>query len=188
MLQTHHSLVAPALLCALVPSVLFVAAHGQTASAADAKLPLRAALVLTPEFCSTRIKQKAERFEVGQAACVELEPALEGTFSSLTRVAEAPSSGDLQVVLLPRFVNAGATTKVGFSKKIMVVLLEWTVKDLSGKTVWFETVQGSAKGGQGNLFTYKGDLRRLVEDSVKDAAQQSASKMSSAPELRKLAQ
>jgi len=184
MSQTRGSFLVPAVLCALVLPAVFVA-HGQTASR-DAKLPLRAALVLTPEFCSTIIKQKAEKFEVGKAACAELEPALEGTFSSLTRVAEAPSSGDLQVLLVPRFVNAGATTKVGFSKKIMVVLLEWTVKDLSGKIVWLETVQGSAKGGQGNLFTYKGDLRRIVEDSVKDAAKQSANKMSSAPELRNL--
>ncbi len=82
-------------------------------------------------------------------------------------------------MLLPRFVTAGATTTLGLSKRMMVVSLEWTVRDLSGKTVWLETVQGSAKD-----FNWK----RMVEDSVKDAAKQSASKMSSAPELRKFTQ
>lgn len=178
MVETHHSFFASALLCALLPAA-FVAARGQTTSSSDAKLPLRAALVLTPEFCSTVIQQNREKFKVGKAACADLEPALKGTFSSLTRVAEATSSGDVQIMLLPRFVTAGATTTLGLSKRMMVVSLEWTVRDLSGKTVWLETVQGSAKD-----FNWK----RMVEDSVKDAAKQSASKMSSAPELRKFTQ
>jgi len=73
-----------------------------------------------------------------------------------------------------------------FSNREMDVFLEWTVKDMSGKTVWIETVQRSAKHHMGNLFTHKKNLKLIVEDSVKDAAEQSASKMSSSPELRKL--
>jgi hypothetical protein len=60
------------------------------------------------------------------------------------------------------------------------------VKDASGKTVWIETVKGSAKHHSGNAFTYKKNLKLIVNDSMKDAAEQSASAMSSSPELRKL--
>ncbi len=189
MLQTRHSFLAAALWCLLVLPAACVTAPGQAASPAGQKLALKAALVLTPEFCATKMKKKHETFETGKAACAELEPALKEAFSSLTRVAAASSSGDAQVVLLPRFADVGATKTLGaFSNREMVVLLEWTVKDTSGRTVWIETVQGSAKHHSGNAFTYKKNLKRIVADSVKDAAEQSASRMSSSPELRKLTQ
>jgi hypothetical protein len=171
----------------------FATAHGQTISPTDARLPLKAVLVLTPEFCATITKgapfTTKEKFEIGKAACTELEPALKAVFPNLARVEAATSSGDAQVVLLPRFVDVGATMGVtAFSNREMTVLLEWTVKDMSGNTVWLGTVQGSAKHHVGNMFSYKKNCMLITEDSVKDAAAQSASKMASAPELRKLAQ
>src|SRR5436853_2515449 len=49
---------------------------------ATGKLPFKAALVLTPEFCETKIKPKGSvmtkewgSFDVGKVACKELEPA-----------------------------------------------------------------------------------------------------------------
>lgn len=170
----------------------FATAGAQTVSPSDTRLALRAALVVTPEFCATKFKKGSwatikETFEVGKIACAQLEPALERVFSSLTRVTATPSSGDAQVVLMPRFVDVGATTAMGaFSNREMDVFLEWTVKDMSGKTVWIETVQGSSKHHMGNMFTYNKNLKLIVNDSVKDAVEQSASKMSSSPELRKL--
>lgn len=162
----------------------------------DAKLPIKAALVLTPEFCATKIKPKGSAltkewgtFEIGKAACEQLEPALKEAFSSLTRVAATPAPQEAQLLLLPRIVDVNATTAMGaFSNREMVVVLEWTAKDPAGNTVWLETVQGSAKHHMGNLFTFKKNQVLIVTDSVKDAAVQSASKMSSSPELRKLTQ
>jgi hypothetical protein len=193
MFQTRYSFLASALLYSLVLPAVCVTAHGQTPSQADAKLSLNAALVLTPEFCVTRTKKgtwgvNQETFDVGKAACAELEPALKGVFSSLTRVEAASSSEDAQVVLTPKFLDITAQqTRGAFSNREMVVLVEWTVKDKSGKTVWIETVQGSAKHHSGNMWTYKKNLKLIVGDSVKNMAEQSASKMSSSPELRKLA-
>jgi hypothetical protein len=192
MLQTRHSFLASPLLLVLVLSASFATAHGQTTSPADTKLSLRAALVLTPEFCETSLKPKGSwatkeggTFKVGKAACEEFEPALKGVFPNLIRVSATPSPEDVQVVLLPRFIDADATQK---QHREMVVWLEWTAKDKSGKTVWIETVQGSAKHGAGNLFTHGKDMRLIVTDSVKDLARQSASKMAASPELRKLTQ
>src|SRR4249919_1773644 len=84
---------------------------------ADAKLPIKAALVLTPEFCATKIKPKGSAltkewgtFEVGKAACEQLEPALKEAFFSLSRVAAPPAAQEAQLVLLPRIVDVNATT------------------------------------------------------------------------------
>jgi hypothetical protein len=165
-------------------------------AATAGRLDLRAALVLTPEFCATKSKKGdlfsgKETFEIGKAACAELESALSGTFSKLTRVEAEPTSGDAQIVLTPRFVDVGkpvATLTVS-SNRPLVVLLQWTAKDASGKTVWIETVAGSSKNHNGNVFTQsKKNLKSIVEDSVKDMAQESAAKMKAAPELRGLTQ
>jgi hypothetical protein len=190
MLSIRGFFIAPSLVVLL--SVLSVNARGQAAQAEGTKLALKAALVLTPDFCATKTKKGTflsgkETFEIGKAACRELEPALKGAFSDVTRVVEASSTEGAEVVLMPKFVDVDATkSTLAFSNREMIVLIEWTVKDQSGKTVWIETVQGSAKHHIGNMITYKKNLKLIVEDSMKDAAAQSASKMSSAPELRNL--
>jgi len=165
------------------------------AKPATGKLPFKAALVLTPEFCQTKIKPKGSvmtkelgSFDVGQAACKELEPALKDVFSSLTRVAAPPSAEEAQLVLVPKIADVSVTTaSIAFSNREMVVMIEWTVKDSTGKTVWLETVQGSAKHHQGNLFTFRKNQGLIVTDSMKAAAAESANKMSASPELHKLA-
>ncbi len=72
------------------------------------------------------------------------------------------------------------------SNRELVVLVEWTVRDQSGKAVWIETVQGSASRHGGNAFTYRGNLKHIVKDSVQDMAEESAAKMSFSPELLKV--
>lgn len=179
------------LLSAYVPAVC---AQAPAATPAEAKLPLNAVLVLTPEFCKTEFKQGSiwttgrESFAVGKMACTELEPALKATFANLTVVAAPPASGDAQVVLIPKFADTHATTSsFAFSNREMDVFLEWTVKDTAGKTIWLQTVQGSSKHHMGNMFTHGHDVKLIVRDSVKDVAEQSAAKMETAAELRKLA-
>ncbi len=188
MLQIRRSFLASSLLCALFIPAAMLTARSQS-TAVDTKLPLKAALVLTPEFCTTKTKMKNEHqtLETGKVAYAELEAPLEDVFLNVTRVAAASSPGEAQVVLLPRLVDVGATLTMGYGNREMIVVLEWTVKDASGKTVWIETVQGSAQHHLGNMATYGKNLKLILNDSVKDAAKQSAVKMSASPELRKLA-
>ncbi len=163
-----------------------VVAMGQT-PATPQKLSLTAALVLTPEFCATVTNKAHEKFPVGKAACAELEPALKDVFTTLTRTEDSSKAGAAQVVLEPKFADVGSTQKAfAFSNRELTVLVDWTVRDQSGKVIWMETVQGSAKRHMGNAFTHGGNLKHIVNDSVEDMAQQSAAKMSSSPELRKL--
>jgi hypothetical protein len=167
-------------------------ASAQQTPAPPAKLDLKAALILTPEFCGTKTKKGTflsgkEQFDVGKAACKELQPALQSAFASIATTQDAGSAGDAQLTLIPKFVDVDATkTVTAFSNREMIVLVEWTIKDKARNTLWIETVQGSAKHHAGNMFTYKKNLNLIVEDSVKDMAEQSAIKMSAARELRKL--
>ena len=174
-------------LCAPLLVSGFLAPAQEQTQPAPQKLSLTAALVLTPEFCDTVNKKGHEKFNVGKAACAELEPALKGIFASLTRVEDSSKAGDAEVVLEPKFADVGTTQKnFAFSNRELVVLVEWTVRDQSGKAIWIDTAQGSAKRHMGNAFTYGSNKKHILEDSVRDMAEQSAAKMSSSPELLKL--
>ena len=195
MMKIRKFLIAAFVGClALIPAcVPAVRAQAPEATPADAKLPLNAVLVLTSEFCATEFKQGSlwttgrETFAVGKMACTELEPALRPAFANLTVATAPPTSGDAQLVLIPKFANAHATTAAfAFSNREMDVFLEWTVKDGTGKTIWLQTVQGSSKHHMGNMFTHGHDVKLIVKDSVKDVAVQSAAKMEAATELRKV--
>lgn len=193
MLQSRFPLLFCALACALVFPGVRSGAFGQTPPPADTKLSLKAAIVLTPEFCATKSKKgtwgiNQENFEIGKVVCADLEPALNGAFAGVTRVEAASSATDAQIILTPNFVDVAATqAKFAFSNRELVLVLQWTGKDAAGKTVWIDTVQGSARHHIGNTFTYKKNLKLIVNDSSKDLAAQSAAKMSASRQLRDLA-
>jgi hypothetical protein len=181
---------------AVVPLIVALAAQGQSDTAQPAATPaMKVDLVLTPEFCATKSTKGdaffsgKETFLIGEASCSKLETALKRVFPGLTRVdAEpAPGASSPPLVLVPRFVDIGATKTLGaFSNRELVILLEWTAKDAAGKAVWIETVQGSAKHHSGNLFTMKKNRKLILRDAAADLAQASAAKMSAAPQLRRL--
>jgi hypothetical protein len=157
--------------CALMISL------AQTTPSGDTPLPLRAALVLTPEFCATQARSLLswKKVAIGNIACSKLETGLKGVFSSLTSVTHPSSSGEAQVVLLPRFVQTIT------EKGIAVTILEWNVKDTSGRTVWIEMAPGSG-------HDKKGDQTAVAGTAVEAAIELSAREMAAAPELRKLTQ
>jgi hypothetical protein len=166
---------------------------GQDAQPSGQPVSVNAALVLTPEFCATKSKKgtwmiNQETFPVGKVACQELEPILKTAFTSLKRIQDPSAAGDAQLILTPRFVDIGATQKtLAFSSRELTVVIEWTARDQSGKTVWLETIEGSAKRHMGNAFTHGSNLKHIVEDSVKDVGEQSVAKLEVSPEVAKLA-
>lgn len=175
------------LIALLLPLVSAFPAHAQNSPQAPHKLSLIAVVVLTPEFCATVNKQGNEKFEIGKASCKVLEPALQNAFSKIVQVSDESKAGDAQVVLEPRFADTTTTHKAfAFSSRELMVGVEWTARDSSGKVLWIETVQGTAKRHMGNAFTYAHNQKKILEESVQDMADQSAAIMSSAPELLKL--
>ena len=107
----------------------------------------------------------------------------------MTSVATDKDAVEAQAILMPKFVDVSATKTLGaFSTRELTVLLEWTVKDKSGRTVWIETVQGSGRNHMGNGFTYKKDLKEIIQYAVQDLAQKSVDAMDTSLELRKLEQ
>jgi hypothetical protein len=167
---------------------------GQSAApdAPYAQLSMKAALVLTPKFCDTRKRQSIAIKDVlrtGEFVCRQLESEFKKVFPDLTIATEASASGtqSAKLILIPKFVEYSATQPLlPSSKRELTILLEWTAKDASGKTIWLQTVLGSTAQRTGWVITTK-HQNALVQAAADDLAKASASKISTAVELKRLA-
>jgi hypothetical protein len=189
----HRQVVSASMAVLFSLGCLTTYARGQAAQTATQPLSLRAALVLTPEFCATKSKKgtwmiNQETFPVGKTACAEFEPILKTAFSSMTKVEDASAVGDAQVILTPRFVDVGASQRMlAYGDRELTVVVEWTARDKSGKLVWLETIQGTGKKHMGNAFTHGSNVKHIVEEAERDVAQQAVAKMTASPEMARLA-
>ena len=155
------------------------------------RLPLKADLVLSPDFCATKKRQSMaikDVMNVGKAACPKLQDKLGAIFSDLSRVDAAPAVGAsaAQVILIPKFIDVSSTQPlVPSSQRKLVITLEWTIQNSAGRPIWLQTVQGSSQHKLGWIVTTKG-VTALVDAAIDDLVEESVSRMSSARELRDL--
>jgi hypothetical protein len=166
-----------------------------TKQSTEGKYPLEAILVLTPAQCSEESKKGnwvtgKEKFRMGELLCPAAESAVQQVFEKHTRVESLLEKGSTpgKVILTPRFIDLEATkTATAFGKRKMVLLVEWTATDESGKVIWVQTVEGNAQEKTGNLFTAGGHRRKMLESVKKDLTDKSIQAMRQAPEFQKLA-
>ncbi|MGH9873331.1 MAG: hypothetical protein ACRD9S_12825 [Pyrinomonadaceae bacterium] len=185
-------------LLSLAAAVFFLApslAQEPTKQSPDSKYALEAILVSPPEVCSAESKKGnwvigKEKYDVGELMCPAAESVVKQMFEKYTRVETVPEKGSTpgKVVLTFRFVDLEATrTATAFGKRKMVLLMEWTATDESGKVFWIQTVEGNAKEKTGNLFTAGKHKKKMIESIKKDLILKSAEAMRQSPEFQKLA-
>jgi hypothetical protein len=163
---------------------------------AVSKYPLEAILVLTPDQCSAETKKGnwvngKEKYPMGELLCPAAESAVQQLFAKYSRIETLPEKGSLpgKVVLAPRLVDLEATRPASaFSKRKMVLLVEWTATDESGKVFWVQTVEGSAVEKNGNVFTGGKHRRKMIEAVKQDLIDKSVQAMRQSPEFQKLVQ
>jgi len=155
-------------------------------------LSLKADIVLSPGFCATKKRQSIaikDVLNVGKSACAQLVNALMPVFSDLRRIEKAsePGKGTAEITLVPRFADINATQQpfLPSSRRSLIVLLEWTVQDSTGRTIWLQTIQGSSEHKAGWIITTK-SVSAMVDDAISVLANESAQKISAAPEIRRL--
>jgi hypothetical protein len=160
------------------------------------KHPLEAVLVLTPAQCTEESKKGdwfsgKEKFRMGELLCPAAESAVQQAFEKFTRSEAVPEKGSPtgKVILTPKLVDVEATkTVTAFGKRKMVLLVEWTATDDTGKALWVQTVEANTQEKTGNLFTAGSHRRKMLEAIRKDLADKSAQALRQSPELQKLAQ
>lgn len=169
---------------------------GPAKQSAESKYPLEAILVLTPDQCSAQSKKGNwvignEKFPVEELLCKPAESAVQQVFEKYTRVETVPEKGSMpgKIIVVPKFTDVEATrTATAFGKRKIVLLVEWTVMDESGKVFWVQTVKGYAEEKSGNAFTGGSHRRKMIEAVKQDLIDKSVQAMRQSPEFQKLAQ
>jgi hypothetical protein len=158
------------------------------------KLALDADLVLTPEFCATKKGLRlalAQTYVIGPTACEQLNSVLRATFLKVTRVDSVPKPdiGAARVTLIPKFADIMAVQASQLLyRPELVILVEWTVLDGRGKTIWVQTVQGSSRYKMGT-WALPGKARKImVEQAVEELTSASVHAISAASEIQRVAQ
>jgi hypothetical protein len=169
-----------------------ISAQDSTSATPPPKLALKAEIVLSKEFCATKKRQSIainNVLKVGNPTCEQLYAALSPVFLDLQRLEKMPDagSGAAQMVLVPRFVDINATPAglLPSSQRELIITVEWTVLDSMGHTIWLQTVEGSSRHKSGWVITARA-VGDMVNDAVVDLAKGSVTRISTAPELRKL--
>lgn len=158
----------------------------------EGKYPFEAILVLTPEQCSEESKKGGlvggkEKYRMGELLCPTAESTVKQVFEKYTRVETFPENGSTpgKVVLTPKFVDLEVAKT--FGKRKMVLLVEWTARDESGKVFWVQTVEGNAQEKTGNIVTSGSHRRKMLEAIRKDLTDKSVQAMRQSPQFQKLA-
>jgi hypothetical protein len=123
----------------------------QQASAAGGKMASTAIVVLTHEFCTSKVRTGNsvlgyDVFRPGRLLCPSAEEAVRNSFERVIRMETVPKPEDSggHLVLVPKFADMEAT-KALVGKRNMTLLLEWSAIDPGGKIVWVQTVEGDAR-------------------------------------------
>lgn len=155
------------------------------------KLDLSVDLHLSDELSDYRWKQETAfgggfKMELGPDLCLNAEAMAKSVFKHVT-ISRGPidtNTTGQAAVLIPRVVSVekpiGSTS---FSKTEMVVDLEWSLVDKTGKLIWVETIQGIGEGKTGNSFNHKSHTRKMVKNAFLDLFQKSAKAMLESPEI-----
>jgi hypothetical protein len=120
------------------PKIL-VSGYNQTT-----KVPLKVELFLSDELRAAGWQQKGlqasgnYRLVLGDALAFNSEHVAREIFAAVvvTGGSEGPGQAGLRAALIPRFVNV---ERYG---NTLTLLLEWTLQDADGNTVWVDTIKG----------------------------------------------
>jgi hypothetical protein len=179
-----------------MPGLALIFAFGLSAPMAaqpvTPKLKLDAELVLTPEFCSAELKSGngfstvKDRYQIGEKLCPLLEAELPSLFTSLRRSegVPAPNATSAGVILVPKMGDIGATRG---NKRELVVVVEWTALDRTGKTLWVQTIEATVQGKAGSAYTHGKHLKAMTVEAANAVLAKSEDAIRSAPQLIKLA-
>jgi hypothetical protein len=166
------------------------------------KVPIRVTLVLTDEFCSTvwQHKPTSENWPLGDTLCGYAEEVARGAFTGFVRTPkfkEIPEP-ETDAILVPKFVDASrAAGMTAWSESEVVLMLEWSAFDQSGKMAWAQTVRGTGRGKLRKRRLLAGALlvpppigrlnRETLQKALDELFLESFKQITSSPGMRRLA-
>ena len=154
------------------------------------KIPLKVAVVLTPDLCDyvyISKRQGAKRvFELGEALCADIQHLSAAMFETATVVAGKAQglASTVDAVMIPRVIDTSALVRPGAPPDFEVTMIyECTMVDPQDRPIFVRTVKENKV-----LETYQRDSWKIVMQTTVDAVHAHlADEMAHSPEIRKFA-
>ncbi|NOT55666.1 MAG: hypothetical protein HOP18_13785 [Deltaproteobacteria bacterium] len=161
------------------PSKELISGYGLTS-----KVPIKMELYLSDELRAAEWQRKGSsgsyRLALGEALARNAEKVTREVFAAVvvTGGSGGPGMAGTNAVLIPRFVTAEQTAVT------LTVLLEWTLKDDKGNTVWVDTIKGE---GDASAWFLESAIEQRSKAMLDDLFHKSFLALSSSRAIREFA-
>jgi hypothetical protein len=163
------------------------------------KIPLRATLVLSEQFCNRTYKVDQSRslrtwvYRMGKTLCAYAENVARDSFREVVVAQEETTSADqdTDVIVTPRviavLVDFPDFPQSLWEEQEVEIILEWTVTDHTGKLLWTHTDGGVSRLRAGSFLTRARLNRTAMQRAVDEVFRKFRDLIIASPELRTLA-
>jgi hypothetical protein len=162
----------------------------------SSKKPITVALVLGKEFANYHFAHKTVPV-FGDTLDYPFGPVLQeyalnvasNRFSAvITHDAVAPATDVADAILVPRVYKVDESLgRFAFSKHHITISIEWTIRSSDAqRVIWLSTIEASAEGNMGNLFTGSANQKRLLQALFDDLTTKTVTAFASAREINEL--
>jgi hypothetical protein len=130
------------------------------------KVPIKVELYLSDDLRAAEWKGSpgpgSYRLALGEALARNAETVTREVFAAVvvTGGGGGPGTAGINAVLIPRFVTAEQTAET------LTVLLEWTLKDEMGNTVWVDTIKGEGVSSAWSLQSAIEERSKAMLDNL----------------------
>jgi hypothetical protein len=146
------------------------------------KVPIKVELYLSDDLRAAEWKGSAGsyRLTLGEALARNAETVTREVFAAVvvTGGSGGPGTAGINAVLIPRFVTAEQTSVM------LTVLLEWTLKDGKGNTIWVDTIRGE---GVASAWSLESAIEERSKAMLNDLFHKSFTALSSSRAIREFA-
>lgn len=164
--------------------------HEINLSPINQNLNIHIGLVMTDEYRNAKWEKNNIILPVGENLSHHTELLMKRVFThpAFSKATQNPSfDSTIKYIMKPKVAFIERSLGVtAFSEARTSVGVEWKITDLSGKAVWVETIKGLGVGTGGNLFTYKGNQREILQMALQDLFEKTQNAMLSSRVLRNL--
>ena len=126
--------------------------------------------------------------EMGDALAAGTEQLARALFTDVVVTSSVTATDAGSAILAPRVVLVEQSRPIfTFQDQHTTIVLEWTLRDVDGHTVWMKTVRSHKQAEMGGIRDAVSNSEQLVGEVVDDLLRQSFQVLSTSAEIQKFA-
>ena len=151
------------------------------------KIDLSVELIIPNELESYAHESSAEQLPLGSILAENAINMSKTLFRQVvvTKNENRPPQSGVDAILIPKIVSVAHTRPMAaYSDRKLTVIFQWLLKDIKGKTIWVDTIEGEGINNLGTAFSLESNTHERVELLMEDLFKKSYISISSSKEIK----